>query len=71
MQISVNGMDAPGTSEWNKVEHRLLASNWRGEPLVNCETIVNLIAKTTTVEGLEVKCRLIVGSILLVARSGR
>jgi hypothetical protein len=35
-----------------------VTSNWRGEPLVNCETIVNLIAKTTTVKGLKVKCRL-------------
>jgi len=51
----------PGTSKWNKVEHRLfsfITSNWRGEPLVNYETIVNLIAKTTTAKGLKVKCRL-------------
>jgi hypothetical protein len=51
----------PGTSKWNKVEHRLfsfITSNWRGEPLVDYETIVNLIAKTTTAKGLKVKCRL-------------
>ena len=51
----------PGTSKWNKVEHRLfsiITSNWRGEPLVDYETVVNLIAKTTTIKGLEVKCRL-------------
>jgi Rhodopirellula transposase DDE domain len=51
----------PGTSEWNKVEHRLfsfITSNWRGEPLRDYETIVNLIAKTTTAKGLKVKCRL-------------
>ena len=35
-----------------------VTSNWRGEPLVNYETIVNLIAKTTTAKGLKVKCRL-------------
>jgi Rhodopirellula transposase DDE domain len=51
----------PGTSKWNKVEHRLfsfITSNWRGEPLRDYETIVNLIAKTTTAKGLKVKCRL-------------
>ncbi len=51
----------PGTSKWNKVEHRLfsfITSNWRGEPLIDYETIVNLIAKTTTAKGLTVKCRL-------------
>jgi hypothetical protein len=51
----------PGTSKWNKVEHRLfsfITSNWREEPLVDYETVVNLIAKTTTAKGLEVKCRL-------------
>jgi len=51
----------PGTSKWNKVEHRLfsfISSNWRGEPLRNYETIVNLIAKTTTSKGLKVICRL-------------
>ena len=51
----------PGTSKWNKVEHRLfsfISSNWRGEPLRNYETIVRLIANTTTVKGLTVTCRL-------------
>ncbi len=51
----------PGTSKWNKVEHRLfsfITSNWRGEPLRDYETIVNLIAHTTTVKGLKVTCRL-------------
>jgi hypothetical protein len=40
----------PGTSKWNKIEHRLfsfISSNWRGEPLRDYETIVNLISKTT------------------------
>ena len=51
----------PGTSKWNKIEHRLfsfISSNWRGEPLRDYETIVNLIAKTTTAKGLKVVCRL-------------
>jgi Rhodopirellula transposase DDE domain len=51
----------PGTSKWNKVEHRLfsfISSNWRGEPLQDYETIVRLIAATTTAKGLKVTCRL-------------
>lgn len=51
----------PGTSKWNKVEHRLfsfISSNWRGEPLRDYQTVVQLIASTTTAKGLEVTCRL-------------
>jgi hypothetical protein len=51
----------PGTSKWNKVEHRLfsfISSNWRGEPLRDYETIVNLISRTKTAAGLKVTCRL-------------
>jgi len=51
----------PGTSKWNKVEHRLfsfISSNWRGEPLRDYETAVRLIAGTTTAKGLKVTCRL-------------
>jgi hypothetical protein len=51
----------PGTSKWNKVEHRLfsfISTNWRGEPLADYATVVNLIAKTTTTTGLKVCCRL-------------
>ena len=51
----------PGTSKWNKVEHRLfsfISSNWRGEPLRDYETIVRLISGTTTAKGLAVSCRL-------------
>ena len=51
----------PGTSKWNKIEHRLfsfISSNWRGEPLPDYETILNLIANTTTAKGLKVTCRL-------------
>ena len=48
----------PGTSKWNKIEHRLfsfITQNWRGKPLVSHEAIVNLIASTTTKAGLVVK----------------
>lgn len=51
----------PGTSKWNKIEHRLfsfISSNWRGEPLRDYETIVNLLTRTTTAQGLTVTCRL-------------
>lgn len=51
----------PGTSKWNKVEHRLfsfISSNWRGTPLNDYATVVNLISATTTVKGLKVSCRL-------------
>jgi len=51
----------PGTSKWNKVEHRLfsfISQNWRGEPLVSYETIVKLIASTSTSTGLQVICRM-------------
>jgi transposase len=51
----------PGTSTWNKIEHRLFASisqNWRGQPLVSHEVVVNLIAATTTRTGLRVRCEL-------------
>ena len=48
----------PGTSKWNKIEHRLfsfITINWRGKPLRTLQTVVNLIASTTTKEGLAVK----------------
>jgi hypothetical protein len=51
----------PGTSKWNKIEHRLfsfITQNWRGKPLISHEVIVNLIAATTTKKGLRVKCQL-------------
>lgn len=47
----------PGTSKWNKIEHRLfsyISKNWRGKPLINLETVINLISNTTTKTGLEV-----------------
>lgn len=51
----------PGTSKWNKIEHRLfsfISQNWRGKPLVSHEVIVNLIAATTTRTGLQVRAEL-------------
>jgi transposase len=51
----------PGTSKWNKIEHRLfsyISQNWRGKPLVSHEVIVNLIASTTPRTGLTVRCAL-------------
>ena len=51
----------PGTSKWNKIEHRLfsyISQNWRGKPLISHEVVVNLIAATTTQAGLEVRCQL-------------
>ncbi len=51
----------PGTSKWNKIEHRLfsfISRNWRAKPLVSLEVIINLIAATTTRTGLEVYAQL-------------
>jgi hypothetical protein len=51
----------PGTSKWNKIEHRLfsyISTNWRGRPLVSLATIVSLIASTRTAAGLRVRCEL-------------
>jgi transposase len=55
----------PGTSKWNKIEHRLfsfISLNWRGRPLVNYETVVNLIGATKTRSGLRVKAVLDTGT---------
>jgi hypothetical protein len=51
----------PGTSKWNKIEHRLfsfITGNWRGKPLVSHAVIVQLIGATTTTTGLKVRCEL-------------
>ena len=51
----------PGTSKWNKIEHRMfsfISTNWRGKPLIDTATIVNLISNTTTKNGLEIKAAL-------------
>ena len=64
LQIAVCHLP-PGTSKWNKIEHRLfsyITINWRGKPLHSLETIVNLIGATTTSTGLEVYARLDEGS---------
>ena len=51
----------PGTSKWNKIEHRLfsfISTNWRGKPLISHEVIINLINATTTTTGLKVYAQL-------------
>jgi hypothetical protein len=51
----------PGTSKWNKIEHRLfsfISLNWRAKPLISYRVIVNLISATTTRTGLAVRCEL-------------
>jgi hypothetical protein len=60
MPITVGHLP-PGTSKWNKIEHRLfsfITGNWRGKPLVSHQVIVELIAATTTEAGLKVRCQL-------------
>jgi len=60
LELSVSHFP-PGTSKWNKIEHRLfchITQNWRGKPLVSHEVIVNLIANTTTQTGLTIKAEL-------------
>ena len=55
----------PGTSKWNKIEHRLfshIAMNWRGKPLVDLATIVSLIGSTTTDAGLRVRSEIDAGT---------
>jgi hypothetical protein len=55
----------PGTSKWNKIEHRMfsyITQNWRGRPLVSHEVIVELIANTTTSDGLMIRAELDRGS---------
>lgn len=51
----------PGTSKWNKIEHRMfsfISMNWKGKPLENYEAVINLIASTKTRTGLKVKAKL-------------
>jgi hypothetical protein len=55
----------PGTSKWNKIEHRMfchITQNWRGRPLVSHEVIIKLIGKTTTQTGLRIRAELDTGS---------
>ena len=55
----------PGTSKWNKIEHRLfsfISKNWRGQPLTSLKVIVNLIAGTTTNRGLKVHAEMDTGT---------
>jgi len=51
----------PGTSKWNKIEHRMfchITENWRGRPLISRAVIVNLIGHTTTGKGLRIRAEL-------------
>jgi hypothetical protein len=60
LKITV-GPFPPGTSKWNKIEHRMfcqITPNWRGRPLVSHEVVVNLIGSTTTETGLEIRAEL-------------
>ena len=57
----VVGHYPPGTSKWNKIEHRMfsfISMNWRGEPLVSFETVVNMISATKTKQGLRIQAML-------------
>jgi Rhodopirellula transposase DDE domain len=60
LRIAVSHLP-PGTSKWNKIEHRMfchITQNWRGQPLVSRETVVNLIGHTTTRTGLRIRAKL-------------
>jgi hypothetical protein len=51
----------PGTSEWNKIEHRMfsfISLNWRGKPLISHDVVVNLIGNTRTATGLSIQAEL-------------
>jgi hypothetical protein len=64
LQVTVTHLP-PGTSKWNKIEHRLFSQitmNWRGRPLKTHQIIVDLIANTTTATGLTVTCKLDTGT---------
>ena len=58
LQIHVSHFP-PGTSKWNKIEHKLfcfISKSWAGQPLIDIETVIDLIGSTTTQQGLTVKC---------------
>jgi hypothetical protein len=60
IEIAVHHLP-PGTSKWNKIEHRLfsfITMNWRAKPLVSYQVIIDLIGATTTATGLKVVCKL-------------
>jgi Rhodopirellula transposase DDE domain len=57
MEISICHFPS-GTSKWNKIEHKMfgfITMNWRGRPLVNLETVINLIGNTKSKKGLSIK----------------
>lgn len=60
MEITVSHYP-PGTSKWNKIEHRLfsyISLNWKSKPLINVQFVIDLISSTTTIKGLKVKAKL-------------
>lgn len=60
LEISVSHFP-PGTSKWNKIEHRLFAhisKNWRAKPLISLSVMISLIGETTTITGLKVRAKL-------------
>lgn len=60
MEITVSHYP-PGTSKWNKIEHRLfsyISMNWKSKPLINVQFVIDLISSTTTIKGLKVKAKL-------------
>jgi hypothetical protein len=64
----------PGTSKWNKIEHRLfcfITQNWRGRPLLSGATVVNLIASTTTHHGLTVQAMILIQASFAASGSSR
>jgi len=61
LSITVCHFPHPGTSKWNKIEHRLfsyISTNWRGKPLVSLAMVVNMIVSTRTHRGLRVRCEM-------------
>ena len=73
IEINVHHLP-PGTSKWNKIEHRLfsfISMNWRAKPLVSYRVIVDLIGATTTETGLTVRCELDTGQLSQGRRGDR
>jgi hypothetical protein len=64
----------PGTSKWNKIEHRMfchITNNWRGRPLLSREVVVNLIGSTTTESGLRIQSRLDENTAMIIVPANR
>jgi hypothetical protein len=60
-EVSLSGVNPPGTSKWNKIEDRLfsyISINWRAKPLVSRQVVIDLISSTKTSTGLKIYARL-------------